>query len=198
MIKTILFDADGVLINGEYFSYYLERDFGIKRDLTREFFEGEFLDCIVGKRDLKTELVPYLKKWGWKESYEEFIDDWHKSEHNIDNDLVEYIQNLRKKGITCCLATNQNRHRFSYMLKEMGFANFFDRLYASDFLGHMKPSPKFYEKIIDDLKITNKKEVLFWDDTEQNILAARKFGIHAETYKSFEDFKNKMKTYLQI
>ncbi len=56
MITTIIYDADGVLIHGEYFTYYLERDYGIGREKTKVFFEGVFMECIVGKKDLREEL----------------------------------------------------------------------------------------------------------------------------------------------
>ncbi len=198
MIKIIIFDADGVLIRGKYFTYYLEKDFRIRRKTTKEFFDGVFMDCIVGKKDLRTELIPYLNEWGWKKSLDDFLDYWHKSEHNIDKHLIAYIQKLRKNGVTCCLATNQNEIRFSYMLNDMGFKDYFDKVYASGLLGYRKPYKEFYEKIIVDLVVTNKNEVLFWDDRLENVEAAVAFGIQAEMYTIFEDFKTKMQTYLSI
>ena len=121
MIKVVLFDADGVLVNGEKFSVHLAKDYGITVEMTAPFFNGLMRDCVWGKADLREVLPPYLKEWGWKKSLDEFLDYWHKVEHNIDEPLVEYIQQLRKKGILCCLATNQEKTRFEYMLKEMGF-----------------------------------------------------------------------------
>lgn len=196
MLKIAIFDADGVITKGEYVSIHLERDYGISKELTKTFFEGVFMETVIGKKDLKIVLVPYLKAWGWKKSVQEFLDYWHKSEHVIDTVLVDYIQDLRLKGIICCLATNQNKYRFSYMLKDMRFADLFDKQYASSLLGHRKPSIEFYKKIVDDLNIKNKNEVLFWDDTEENVMAAKEFGIQAEIYNSFEEFKKKMQHYL--
>lgn len=192
MIKVIIFDADGVLINAEYAAVHLEREFGITQVQTNEFFKGVFYDCIVGKKDLKVELEPYLKKWGWKKSLNDFLDYWHTKEHVIDQPLIDYIQELREKGFLCCLATNQNRYRFAYMLKEMGFGEAFDRVYASDFLGHRKPDREFYAKILEDLEGIEKEEVLFWDDRLENVEAARQFGIQSELYTSFDEFENKM------
>jgi HAD superfamily hydrolase (TIGR01509 family) len=53
----------------------------------------------------------------------------------------------------------------------------------------------FYRKVMKDLEGIERKEVLFWDDTPQNIAAAKEFGMHAELYTSVEDFKQRMDTY---
>jgi putative hydrolase of the HAD superfamily len=195
MIKAILFDADGVLINGPMFSEYLARDYDITQDDTKTFFTGVFKDCVTGKADLKEVLPPYLKEWGWKKSVDEFIEYWHTVEHTINQDLVKYIQDLRKKGIKCYLATNQTKYRFEYILKEMEFNTFFDKCYVSAQLGYRKPDMDFYRKVMKDLEGIERKEVLFWDDTPQNIAAAKEFGMHAELYTSVEDFKQRMDTY---
>ncbi len=61
MIKTILFDADGVLINGGQFSSHLEKDYGITREITAPFFTGPFIECLIGNADLKEVIPPYIK-----------------------------------------------------------------------------------------------------------------------------------------
>jgi putative hydrolase of the HAD superfamily len=62
---------------------------------------------LIGKADLKEVVRPFLKEWGWEKSVEDFLDYWFKSEHKIDEELVDYIQELRKKGVNCYLVTNQ-------------------------------------------------------------------------------------------
>jgi len=70
VIRVILFDVDGVLAIGEPFSKHLAQTYGITSDLTRSFFEGRFLECLVGKADLKEELAGLLPAWGWSGSIE--------------------------------------------------------------------------------------------------------------------------------
>jgi putative hydrolase of the HAD superfamily len=121
MIRVLLFDIDGVLANGEQFSKRLARDYGITTEMTAPFFNGPFLECLVGNADLKQELISHLKQWGWRDSVEAFLHYWFTIEHVIDEPLVKLVQQLRQKGIRCCLATNQERHRTAYILHEMGF-----------------------------------------------------------------------------
>lgn len=121
---------------------------------------------------------------------------WFSSEHKINEELINYIQKLRRQGIKSFLATNNEKHRINYMIKRMGFSESLDKVYASAHLGHKKPAIEFYSKMMDDLGDIKRDEVLFWDDDEENIEGAKKFGIHAEFYTTFENFEKKMTTYL--
>ncbi len=192
MIKVILFDADGVLLTGTMFSTYLQQHFGLSKDFIQPFFDNEFQKCLTGEADIKKELPKYLKQWGWKKSVDDFLTLWFTSEHKLDRDLIAYIQTLRKKGVTCSVATNQERNRANYMLSHMGFETLFSKIYASSHLGHKKSDIIFFEKVMSDLPFVRKEEVLFWDNSLRNVEVAKEFGIHAELYTSFPDFQKRM------
>jgi putative hydrolase of the HAD superfamily len=195
MITTILFDADGVLINGKSFSSQLEKDFGITSELTTSFFVNDFPSALIGSGDLKEKIEPYLKEWGWTGSVDDLLQYWFKTEHSLDGELINYIQNLRSKGVKCIVATNQEKYRAEYMLNQMGFKDAFDEMYASTHLGAKKPDQIFFKEILTRLGNPRKDQVLFWDDAISNVKSANSFGIHAEHYTSFTDFKEKMSGY---
>ncbi len=196
MIKVIIFDADGVLIpHTMRFSLALAQEYNISIEKTLPFFSGPFQECLVGGKDLKEAIAPYLGGWGWDKGVDNFLDYWFQSEHKIDEDLVKYIQELRDDGIQCFLATNNEKYRFQYMLKKMGFLDSFDKTYASAHLGSKKPEQEFFAKIYNELDNVQKNEIIFLDDSIENIQGAKDFGINAELYTTFEDFKEKMKGY---
>jgi len=195
MIKVLIFDADGVLINGDIFSKRFSKEYNISIDKINPFFDGPFKDCLVGKADLKEALTPYLEEWGWKDGVDNFLEYWFSAEHFIDQELIDYIQEHRKNGIRCVMATNQEKYRAEYLFNKIGFIDSFDKMYVSAHLGHKKTNREFFEKLVKDLKNFDKDEILFWDDDIKNIETAKEFGINAELYTTFEDFKQKIKNY---
>ncbi len=74
MIKAIVFDAEGMVVSSKIFSHELEKDFGISASLFLPFFKTTFQKCLVGKADLKKELQPLIKTWGWHGSVDELLD----------------------------------------------------------------------------------------------------------------------------
>ena len=199
-IKGILFDADGVIINSEKFSVPYQKKFNVHVDEITPFFKGEFKECIVGRADLVKIIQPWLQKWKWKGSAEEFLEFWFKAEHNVDEKIIELIITLRKAGIRCYLATNQEKYRIKYIKEQMGFEELFDEVFASAEIGHKKPDIKFYEFILNKIKKEYNilpNEIMFFDDTPQHVEEARKLKIDAYIYKNFKEFKTKIDSILK-
>lgn len=192
MIKALLLDADGVVITGISFSKRLEMDYGITTDITAEFFQGVFQKCLVGKADLKKELPIYLKRWKIPMTVDKFTDYWFRSEHKLNQELLDYITLLRKKGLRYYVTTNQEKYRTEYILHEMEFCKLFDGVFSSAYISYKKPQQKYFEKVLENLKNIKKDEIIFFDSSKENVEAAKLFGIKSKLYKDLEDFKKKM------
>jgi len=192
LTKCIIFDADGVIINSEAFSLQYQKEHDVSNDDMLPFFKGDLQDCIIGKADLTEAIKPWLSKWKWTGTVDELLQFWFKAEHNINENIVSIIQRLKKIGIKCYLATNQEKHRTQYMKDKMGFESLFNHVFSSSEIGYKKPEKGFYKFILDNLK--NKyqidpDEIMFFDDSQKNISGAIKLNINAHLYKNFEEFK---------
>lgn len=197
MLKTLLFDVDGVLVIGEHWHKALERTHGITSDQLTPFFRGPFQACLVGKADLKVELASFLPCVGWPYSVDAFIDYWFRQDALTLNDpLLQIIQPVRQSGIKCYLATQQERYRTNYILREMGFSALFDGMFSSVDAGYMKNDPRFFANIITTLDDCPAENILFWDDTPVNVDTARRTGMVAEIYTGFADFQAKTRSFL--
>lgn len=195
-IQAVIFDADGVVVFPWRFARYLEQEHNITPEMTRGFFRGVFGDCLVGKVDLEEVLPPFLSSWGWPQSMDDFVKAWLEVENAVDERVVEVIRVLRRSGLTCCLATNQEENRAQYMRWEMGFSEIFDQLFFSHRLECQKPDHRFYRLIEGELGLAG-PELLFWDDAVVHVEAARERGWNAELYAGFEGFQRKLAEYLE-
>lgn len=194
-VRLAIFDADGVVTSSKKFAENIERDFGIKPELLLAFFRGPFQDVLIGKADLKVELQPYLKEWGWKKTVDEFLQYWFREEDILNNEVIETIGNLRANGIKCYLATNQEKYRLAYMRDTMNFNHVFNGVFSSADLGCKKPETQFFDRLlkrIDPKREIPRREILFWDDAEVNVQAAKELGIQAYLYTDALSFREKM------
>ena len=151
-------------------------------------------DC---KADVKKELKKYLKKWKLTKPIDELLEEWFKFENKIDKKLLKIVKKLQDKRIKCILATNQEKYRTEYMLKNMGFDKIFDKVFSSAHIGYRKPEQEFYQFIYSDLKKEMKKlkkdEILYWDDRKKNVEGAKKFGFNSRIYTNLKSLKNYLK-----
>lgn len=194
VIKTILFDLDGVVVYPWRFAEHLEKHHSITREHTRAFFEGVFAECLLGRLDLKDVLGDYLVGWGWKDSVQSFINCWFDTENCPEPRLLELIAGLRAAGYHCGLATNQESHRAHYIRKVMQFERLFDSLFFSCDLGFKKPNREYFYGISERLRVSP-STILFIDNEKPYVTGATGAGWNAILYTCFEDLFDKSMTY---
>lgn len=195
-IKTVIFDINGVVVDSTMFSAQLEKDHGIPRSLLIPFFHGIFQKCLIGEADLREEILPYYRYWGWKGTLDELLLYWFRVEGAIDKRIIKLIKRLKQSGKFCCAATNQEKYRTEYLKKEMGLKNIFNLFFSSADLACKKPEAIFYEKVFASIngKLSVKKEEIFFiDDDEKNIEGAANFGFQTFLYQDFEIFDRTIK-----
>ncbi len=198
MIKVILFDCDGLIIRHEkYFSIRLAEQQGMtledENEKQKAFFSGVFLEYETGKADLKDALKKDLGLWNWTGTVEGLIDFWFSGEATVENDIKDFILNLRKKGFKCFVTTNNEKYRGEYLWSTAGLKNIFDGFFSSSTVGYFKEDQEFWKEVYKKFPEVKKEEILVWDDDSQNVESATKFGFNAEFYKNFEEFKTVIK-----
>jgi putative hydrolase of the HAD superfamily len=197
MITTALFDIDGVVTTKrqELHSERFIREYHAPGEEVKAFFVQEFPACLTGDADLKQVISPYLKKWNWNGSVEDFLQYWFMSEPGIDERVIGMIEKLRDMTIECYLASEQEKYRAAYLLRLGGLVDKVDGAYFTSVLGVRKKSTEFYEKILKRLSVPA-EEVVFWDDDELNVVAAKQTGITAYFYTEFALFKKQVQEIL--
>lgn len=90
---------------------------------------------------------------------------------------VDVLKRANNLGRTVCLS-NTNRLHWDKVTGESDLLEHFDLLLPSFELGHVKPQREIYEEALRRIHATP-EDVVFFDDREENVLAARNLGIHA-------------------
>jgi putative hydrolase of the HAD superfamily len=183
-MRTIMMDVDGVLVSGRpedgaHLFTDLERDLGIPLEvLQREFFLPRWPDIVTGRKPLLPELSAVLARIAPAVTAEALLDYWLRNDSRLDQALLAAIGVLRAGGDRVFLATNQEHHRARYLMEEMELAAHVDGIFYSAALGFRKPDRGFFE-LVQALAGPTGGTLLLVDDTEANVLAARRCGWRA-------------------
>ncbi|MDZ7671035.1 MAG: HAD-IA family hydrolase [Gammaproteobacteria bacterium] len=180
MIRAVLFDADGVLQQPSAGWRDKVAQLCGDPDQTEAFVEEVFTverPCFRGRADFGRALDAVLKRWNSRFSVDEALQVWTLIE--ADSNMLEVVDRLRGKGLTVGLATNQQAYRADFMTFRLGYAELFDHLFYSCYVGYAKPSDEYFQAVLERLSVPS-REVLFLDDHETNVQAARQLGFQAE------------------
>jgi HAD superfamily hydrolase (TIGR01509 family) len=181
-VDVILFDADGVIQRP------LAERHGAWRDvLGSERDPGGFLAAVFaaerpaleGHGDFVESLSGLVAEWNCIGTLAEALEAWTMIE--VDTAITEVVKTLRRDGVRCHLATNQEPHRARYMSDTLGYAELFDREFYSCRMGVMKPAVTYFRAIVRELDVSA-RNVLFLDDHQANVDSAREAGLHAATF----------------
>lgn len=194
--RVILFDVDGVLIRiPHYFSQELENQgYGNAIESLNSFYKDDISrECAEGKADAMKNIMPFLKKFGWKGSSEDYFEQQFDFEAKyLDQEFISLVQDFRNQDIRCYLGTDQEKNRAKFLLENMKFADNFDGHFISCFVGYRKCHDNFWAHTLQKLKKEfsdiQPSEIVFFDDIQNNVDVASKHGIQAFLFTDMEQF----------
>ncbi len=99
----------------------------------------------------------------------------------VDPGMLDAVAEIRRSGILCCLASNQQRHRAKYLSETLGYRDMFDAEFYSCRLGVAKPDGAYFERILDAIGL-DADQVLFLDDHRANVEGALAVGLHSSVF----------------
>lgn len=108
-------------------------------------------------------------------------DNWAEMARPVIPHSVRLLRALRAGGVPVFALTNFGAETFEIARTPYPFFGEFDRAYVSAHLGVLKPEPRIYEIVEQDCGIAPDR-LLFTDDKEDNIAAARARGWQAHHF----------------
>ena len=109
----------------------------------------------------------------------------------------EILKGLKAGGARLAALTNTSHEWLKYWGEQFGLNYYFSPLIASCEVGLAKPEPAFFEYALRTLGV-KASDVVFIDNQENHVLAARAFGIKSVLFTSAEQLKSYLNSKSQI
>ncbi|MBC8079741.1 MAG: HAD family hydrolase [Gorillibacterium sp.] len=179
MIKAVIFDFDGLILDTE------SHEFAIYQEIFQE--HGAELTLEVWGKEIGTasDFNPYLHLEECvgrtlnvadlkKEMQEKFG-------HRMDVELLrpgveEYIKAAKSAGLRVGLASSSPASWVHGHLSRYGILELFECIRTSDNVSQVKPDPELYLQVLDEFGISP-EEALVFEDSPNGALAAERAGI---------------------
>jgi len=184
MIKHIIFDLDGVLIDARDIHYHalnkalqnVDINFVISKEEHLQIYDGlptsKKLKLITEKKGLQSSL--YDKIWQDKQIY---TMDYILSSTTTDQRIIDILQLLKADGYTLSVASNSIRETVKAVLQKKGFFDYMDFFFSNEDVKKSKPSSEIFLKSMIEAGV-DPIECLIVEDSNIGKQAARSSGAH--------------------
>lgn len=179
-IRAVVFDIGGVLevIDDSVFPGAAERRLGLSPGVISHGLAALPGDAVLGEVTEEQVRVEWQRALGLDDAQadELMADFWRWYVGTLDRPLVEWFAAQRPARLTGILSNSGPGAREAERMH--GFEDITDDIVYSHEVGIAKPDPAAYELTTRRLGV-EPGEVVFLDDVEANVAAARAFGWHA-------------------
>lgn len=175
MIKAVIFDMDGLMINSEVITFecYQTVMKEINHTISREFYV-----TLLGK-NVAWGKARFKEEYGEDFPFDEVIKNVHAlMAHRFKTEgiplkpgLVELLTYLKENNIKTIVATSSNRARVDQILFHSNLQQYFDDSICGDEVTQSKPNPEIFVKACGKLGV-NTDEAVVLEDSEAGIQAA--------------------------
>lgn len=179
MIKGVLFDMDGVLVDSEHLMsmaairMFKEKGFNVKPEDFKPFSgmgENKYLGGVAEKYGIPIDIVKDKER-----AYDIFGELAHGNLSSLPG-AINFIRKCRGRGLKLAIATSADKVKLEINLKETGLSGEkFDSLVTGMDVINKKPFPDIYIKAADNLGLAP-SECLVVEDAVSGITAAKKAG----------------------
>lgn len=180
MIKAVLFDLDGTLIDSE--TFYMKGMVSIAHNLGAVNATEKDFYCVIGKTmDYTYEVFEKIVNKDlsiWKDYYNNYFVDIEPLKFNelLFDDVKETFFGLKEKNIKIAICSMSQVEYIKKFVDDCGLNEYVDYYVSGDEVKRTKPYPDIYLKALKDLNM-NKDEVIVVEDADTGIEAGLSAGL---------------------
>ncbi len=202
-ITGAIFDFDGTLFDsmhiwkGVRYKFFDVIGLSLSED-DEEAFKGLYL---------RESLILAKERFNLKESYEELFNRFFEymkgrylAETEPKNDIIEFLEKLRAKGVKMGIATATGEPALEAVLEKYGMLHYFDAIYSTYTVGAAKTEPKVYDVVLDALG-TDKETTWIFEDALYAATTAKAngynvVGIYDKSEEKTDELKELVDVYI--
>jgi len=177
MIKAIIFDMDGVLVDSEPINYEVNRltfeKVGV--NISKKEFIDEWIIKGTGSREaIKRHNIPATYE-DLQEIKKKIYLDFYRKKIKLKPHAKEILTKLKKK-YKLALASQGHKYNVLTVMEKFGFNRFFDVVLGKQDVNKNKPNPEMFLKTAEKLEV-KPEECLVIEDSEKGIISAKRAGM---------------------
>ncbi len=181
MLKTVVFDFDGTLVDTE--KEYIENYRKLIRRFDAEIHPEDF-PHLIGKG--AQEKADYLNEtYGYAIDGESLVLEFRTmnaevimrmKEDLLYEDVRGCLKAVKDMGFSCAVCSNSRKEKIHHALTVLGIDEYFDEIYSGNTLGMRKPDPALYRYLLKDRKL-DPGEIIAVEDSPGGIASSKGAGV---------------------
>ena len=197
-IKCLLFDIGGVLVDWHmsWITSEISKRFEINEDALVSAFSRHLPALDLGQIDEKRfwqRIASDVNSILLQTNTESLWDMYFRKNAKLNHDIINLAKNLKKNSYTLGIISNIEKITHT-VVDDWNVLDSFKYKFMSYQIGFSKPDPRIYEHAIERLAF-EPNQMIFIDDKEPNVHAAKDFGINAIHFTNFPELRKLLSTY---
>ena len=178
-IKGVIFDLDGTLLDSMWIWKQIDIEYLSEHNIE---MPEDLQSCIEGMSF--TETAVYFKEtFAIPDSLDKIKADWndmamdkYRYEVTTKPGVVEFLKELKRRGIKTGIATSNSKELAFAVLKALGLTPYFDEVHMSCEVKTGKPAPDIYLLVAECLGVAP-EHCLVFEDIPEGIQAGKAAGM---------------------
>ena len=202
-ITGAIFDFDGTLFDSMH----------VWKGIRYKFFDR--IGLVLNEEDeeafrglyLRESIILAKERFGLKDTHEELfakffdlIKEYYLADTEPKNDIIEFLEKLRAKGVKMGIATATGEPALEAVLEKYNMLHYFDVILSTYTVGAAKTEPKVYDVVLDALG-TDKETTWIFEDALYAATTAKKngykvVGIYDKSEEKTDELKELVDVYI--